>query len=104
MACSARAAISGSTPVVGELRRAWPGATALSPLIALSHLPRLLGVGAVTACLAWQAQVVAQGLPFQRAAVVTACFQQGQHQRYEIIQAFALRGEAEDEAIAGAGV
>src|SRR2546425_1106999 len=101
MAASARAAISGSTPVVGEVRRAWPGATALSPLIALPYLPRRFGIGRIAAGLVRQPQMLAQGLSFQLALVVTARLQDRQHLGHEIVQAFALCGEAENEAIAG---
>ncbi len=48
--------------------------------------------------------MVTQGLPLQLALVVAARLQDRQHQLHEIIQAFALRGKAEDETIAGTGI
>jgi hypothetical protein len=58
----------------------------------------------MAAGLVRQAQMIAQGLPIQLALVVAARLQDRQHLGHEIVQAFALCREAEDEAVAGTGI
>ncbi|KAG1160599.1 hypothetical protein G6F35_019137 [Rhizopus arrhizus] len=89
MAASARAAISGSTPLDVGVRRTWSGTAAVSPLIALPRLPRRFGVGRMAAGLVWQAQMFTQGLPLQLVLVIAARLQDRQHLGHEIVQAFA---------------
>src|SRR4051794_18474470 len=53
----------------------------------------------MAARLAWQAQVVAQGLAGQRALVATARLQRWNHELDEVVEALPQHRKAEDETI-----